>query len=137
MPVSRGKMHNSVHARLKHLIVELGLNIKEFSAKSQIPYRTIQDYLAGKIIPGGENLQQISTVFHASIDWILTGEGDMLLSVVQEESVSYRDADITISKILQMLHDMDPDARCDVLKYVEKEKLLAELKQERFKKEEG
>jgi transcriptional regulator with XRE-family HTH domain len=125
-------MRDSVHKRLKQLIERLGLNIKEFSTKSEIPYRTMQDYLAGKIIPGGENLQRMSTVFRVSIDWILTGEGDMILPVAGETPGQYGLDDVT-SKILQMLNDMDPDAKCDVLKYAEKEKLLADLKRERLK----
>jgi hypothetical protein len=55
---------------------------------------------------------------------------------IAESAAHYSAADVK-SKILQMLEGMDAEAQRDVLKYVEKEKLLAELKRERLKKEVG
>ena len=72
-------MQNSVADRLKKLIEILGINLKEFSARTGIPYRTLQAYLKGEIIPGGENLQKIAAVFCVNLNWLLTGEGEMFI----------------------------------------------------------
>jgi len=77
--MSSGKMQNSVQNRLKFLIDSLKINIKEFSIKTGIPYRTIQDYLLGKRMPGGENLQKICTHLGINLNWLLTGEGEPFL----------------------------------------------------------
>lgn len=63
--------------RLKILINILGLNLKDFSRKTGIPYPTLQDYLAGKIKPGSDNLEKISMVFHVNLNWLLTGKGEV------------------------------------------------------------
>jgi phage repressor protein C with HTH and peptisase S24 domain len=62
--------------KLKILIDLLGLSLKDFSRKTGIPYPTLQDYLAGKIKPGADNLEKISMVFHVNLNWLLTGEGE-------------------------------------------------------------
>ncbi len=78
--MSRGKMQNTIGNRLKILIKSLGLNLKEFSRKTGIPYPTLQDYLANKRVPGGENLQKISMQLNVNLNWLLTGEGEMFIS---------------------------------------------------------
>lgn len=69
-------MQNDISSRLKILIDLLGLNLKDFSRQTGVPYTTLQDYIAGKRLPGAENLQKISRQLHVSIDWLLTGEGE-------------------------------------------------------------
>jgi len=63
--------------RIKEIIKKLNISIKEFSDITGIPYPTLQDYIAGKRQPGANNLQKISMRLHISIDWLLTGEGEM------------------------------------------------------------
>jgi phage repressor protein C with HTH and peptisase S24 domain len=77
-------MQNSVKDRLKILIDLLGLSLKDFSSKTGIPYRTIQSYLSGINIPGGENLQKICAEFSVNINWLLTGEGEPFLNKHKE-----------------------------------------------------
>jgi len=118
--------------RLKILIDLLGLNLKDFSRETGIPYPTLQDYLAGKIKPGADNLEKISMVFHVNLHWLLTGEGEPFM---KKEGQAQFD-DIT-EKILILLRDMDEEKRRDVLKYIEEKKLLMELLEERKKKQAG
>ena len=87
-------MQNSIHERLKILIRSLGLNYKEFSCKTGIPYTTLQDYLAAKRIPGGENLQKIATQLHVNIHWLLTGEGEMMRQTEGAPPVNIKDIPI-------------------------------------------
>ena len=130
--MSSSKMQNSVQNRLKFLIDLLKINIKEFSIKTGIPYRTIQDYLLGKRMPGGENLQKICTHLGINLNWLLTGEGEPF---IKKEGQAQLD-EIT-EKILNLLRDMDEEKRRDVLKYIEEKKLLMELLEERKKKQAG
>ena len=49
-----------------------------FAKKADIPVTTFQSYVNGKL-PKPEYLLRISEVYNISIDWLLTGKGDMLL----------------------------------------------------------
>jgi phage repressor protein C with HTH and peptisase S24 domain len=69
-------MKNRIAERLNFLINSLKINIKEFSQRVGIPYTTMLDYCKGKSLPGAESLEKIATVFHVSLNWLLTGEGE-------------------------------------------------------------
>ena len=86
--MSIGKMQNSVQERLKFLISSLNLTIRELSKKTEIPYRTLQDYLLGKRMPGGENLQRICTHLSVNLNWLLTGEGEPFIKKQEPTLVS-------------------------------------------------
>ncbi|WP_420905039.1 helix-turn-helix domain-containing protein [Candidatus Magnetaquiglobus chichijimensis] len=70
----------SISERLQIFISHTGLNLKEFSIKSAIPYRTIQGYLADERDPGPESLTKLSAQMDMNIDWLLTSEGNMFRS---------------------------------------------------------
>jgi len=74
-----------VAERLKTIIDSLGMKHKDFAKLSGIPYPTLQDYLIGKSIPGGENLQKIIMKFHVNLNWLLTGEGEMFVDEKKAE----------------------------------------------------
>ena len=48
------------------------MSIREFSRRTEIPYRTLQDYLAGKRLPGAKRLARMSA-FGVDLNWLLTG----------------------------------------------------------------
>ncbi len=73
-------MHDSVHERLKAAIHDAGFTIKKFSELSGVPYRTLQGYLSGKREPGAINLRLMAPHLGVSLHWLLTGEGNMMLS---------------------------------------------------------
>jgi transcriptional regulator with XRE-family HTH domain len=121
-----------------------GLTQQEFAKKLDFSVRAYQYYEAGDRVPKGKDLSRIAAVCGVPEDYILTG--DSILNRIPKDPGFGADRaaevhapyglDDTTSKILQMLMDMDQEARRDVLKYAEKEKLLADLKRER-KKEAG
>lgn len=80
-------MQNDIGNRLKFLIEQLNISYKEFSKITGIPYPTLQDYIGGKRIPGGENLQKISMQLHVNLNWLLTGEGEMFQSPPIKEAL--------------------------------------------------
>jgi len=114
-------MHKEASQRLKFLIELLKVNIKEFSAKTGIPYRTVQSYLLGERQPNYENLQKIATHLSVNINWLLTGEGEVFSGKCTVTSDSIEE------KILLLLKDMDEESKRDVLKYLQEKKLLIEL----------
>ena len=125
-------MHNNVFSRLKFLIGDLGLNIKEFAIKCNVPYRTMQDYFAGKIIPGGDKLTKIAAEFRVSIDWLLSGEGEMYREpTAREDRALYNDVSDVTKLIIKLLQEMPEEDQRDILKRVEEKKLLRELMDER------
>ena len=56
--------------RLKYLMEEKNLNIKEFSQKIGIPDSTISDWLLKKRTPKIENIPKIATFFNVSTDFL-------------------------------------------------------------------
>lgn len=72
-------MQNELKDRLKILIDRLNFNYKEFCKKTEIPYPTLMDYLSGKRLPGYENLKKLAMHLNISIDWLITGEGEMFI----------------------------------------------------------
>jgi transcriptional regulator with XRE-family HTH domain len=113
-------MQNFVSNRLKLLIDVLGLNLKEFSKATGIPYRTLQEYLYGKSLPGSENLIKIYTKFSVNLNWLLTGEGEMFLK--KSEVIDIKDAPLI--NIIQFLKEFWSKAS-------EKEKIWLEIQFEK------
>lgn len=64
--------------RIKSLRVHFGLNSGEFASKAGIDPRNYSSIETGKRTIGERVLRDICNAFDVNIDWILTGEGDML-----------------------------------------------------------
>ncbi len=64
-------------ARLNQLIAQTTLSQAEFSRQISISPGFLSDVIKGRKKPGTDFLYAIRTVFGASIDWLLTGEGTM------------------------------------------------------------
>jgi len=68
------KLEDCMKERLNEVMKSNGLNIKKFSSKSEIPYRTLQNYLLGLTPISVENAIKICTKFDIDIRWLLMGE---------------------------------------------------------------
>ncbi len=119
------KMKINISDNLRLVVEKLGYTIKQFAIVCGIPYRTMQDYLVGKREPGAINLQKITTQMSVSIDWLLTGKGDMFRP--GPDSVIWR-LDETDNKILKALKsgellgkELTDDEKHAILKVVERE----------------
>jgi predicted transcriptional regulator len=122
-------MQHSVIDRLKSAIEKItDGNLKEFAKRAGIPYRTFQSYISGERVPGADKLSKIATQMCISIDWLLTGEGEMIR---REGGDIYNNESEVMKLIIQALRDMPEDQQRDVLKYCEEKKLLRELMEER------
>ncbi|HIE02638.1 MAG TPA: XRE family transcriptional regulator [Thiotrichaceae bacterium] len=67
----------NINERLKKVILLKNKSLKDFSEYSKIPYITLQQYLSGKRKPPIDFLIKIKTHSNISIDWLLTGQGEM------------------------------------------------------------
>ena len=65
--------------RLQLIKEKLGLSIKELAQITQMPYRTLYNYLSGEREPTPENLQKLVAHLGININWLLTGEGKMFI----------------------------------------------------------
>lgn len=76
-----------VGQRLKKARLSLGLTQKALAELSSIPLPSYKDYEAGNRIPGGD---AIGSLIESGINanWLLTGEGEPLLSPKQQSSLT-------------------------------------------------
>lgn len=61
---------DSVSYRLRLFIAFTGQSIRQFSVETGIPYRTLQDYLAGKRLPGAEHLARMNES-GVDLNWLI------------------------------------------------------------------
>lgn len=75
-----------ISARLKIARTALALNQREFASKSGVGFSTYQKYELGMSVPGGDAIEGFVRLgFNAN--WLLTGEGPMLLSELLYEAM--------------------------------------------------
>jgi len=67
----------SIGKRLRKAIKDANMKMTDFSKYSGIPYTTIQEYIYDKRAPGGESLLKICAKLNISMDWLMTGQGEM------------------------------------------------------------
>lgn len=72
--------------RLRHLRETLHLNQKEFCKQIDLSQGRLSDIEAGKTKPSYTTLQAISEKFSISLDWLVTGKGQMFYN--EEGSIS-------------------------------------------------
>lgn len=94
---------SEIPARLKIARASFNLNQKEFASQSGVGFSTYQKYEMGMSVPGGEAIEGFMRL-GISANWLLTGEGEMLIS-------EGRDA-------AETLLDPNPDDRLRMLQMV-------------------
>ncbi len=63
--------------RLKMVLDDSGMNLKDFSIKVGLPYRTVQNYLHRENSISAAALEALYTNLGININWLLMGEGEM------------------------------------------------------------
>jgi transcriptional regulator with XRE-family HTH domain len=69
-----------IGSRLKKAILLNYKTLKEFSKKTGIPYITLHRYFSGKRKLNVDVLNDMNRYLNISIDWLLTGKGQMYLN---------------------------------------------------------
>lgn len=70
---------SEISARLRVARTSFNLNQKDFASKSGVGFSTYQKYEMGMSVPGGEAIEGFVRL-GINANWILTGEGEMLLA---------------------------------------------------------
>lgn len=68
---------NGIGQRLNEILEVKDLKIRGFSEATGIPYRSAQNYLSGKQVPGAEALAKIHTRLGIDLNWLVCGTGNM------------------------------------------------------------
>lgn len=69
----------NLHERVNEVAKDNSLNITALAARIELPYRTVQNYLAERTQPSAEFLINMKDEFGVSATWLLTGDGPKLV----------------------------------------------------------
>ncbi|MDO5055650.1 MAG: helix-turn-helix transcriptional regulator [Pasteurella oralis] len=87
----------SIKDRLKTVIEHKGLSLKAFSDLTEIPYRSIQNYLRDERDPNLDALVKIGTKTDINLHWLITGIGAMLRVGVDETTLSEKEVELLLA----------------------------------------
>lgn len=74
----------NISKRLNQLVELNQLTIKDFAERCGIPYRSMYNYVRGEREPNLEALSRISQTFNVDLNWLISGEGEILKGVSKE-----------------------------------------------------
>jgi len=116
----------SIKNRLKLIMDDKRMNLKEFSEACDLPYKTLQNYILGTRKIGVEALTNIGLQMKVDINWLLTGEGSMY----REKSVSPLP---NLKSTAELMEGLDEEQQREVYAVVEEKKrfnrVLADLEE--------
>ncbi|HCR1008181.1 TPA: helix-turn-helix domain-containing protein [Citrobacter koseri] len=117
----------SIKERLREAMDAKGLTIKALSDLSKIPYRSLQNYLRGEREPNAEALVALGTHLGISIDWLLTGKGEVVGAekippANQEQHFNQSDL-----KLLELLNQLEPEVRKELLRGAEEKQRMIDM----------
>lgn len=118
-----------IKERLRQVMDLKRLTIKELAECSGMPYRSLQNYLRGEREPNNDALLVLRTHLGISLDWLLTGEGDMYLNEAEKTLSSpvetpFSNSDLTM---LELINQLDPEVRKDLMRNAEEKQRMIEL----------
>lgn len=87
-----------VSDRLREIVRARGESLKGFSERLEIPYRSFQDYVAGKSKPGFEQLQKMA-LSGVDVGYVLTGRPTI-------NQIYNLNSHLNVSKFLSADHDL-------------------------------
>lgn len=117
----------SIKERLREAMDAKGLTIKALSDLSKIPYRSLQNYLRGEREPNAEALVALGAHLGISIDWLLTGKGEVVGAekippANQEQHFNQSDL-----KLLELLNQLEPEVRKELLRGAEEKQRMIDM----------
>lgn len=105
--------------RLVYALKTLEIGPTEAAEKTGIPYRTLYNYMKGLRKPDSDSLSRIGEHLCISINWLLTGIGDMMI----DSSSLPKRSDVYISpmarKTAEMMSGWSEEDQRDFFKRVE------------------
>lgn len=82
----------SIGDRIGKLVILSGLSKKEFAEKIDITEQAMGNYINNRRTPKAEILLKMKQVFGVSIDWMLTGKGDVFKNKLNNKVDSVRES---------------------------------------------
>lgn len=79
----RGTQMNTSE-RLKQVMEVKGFNLKTFSEQTDIPYRTLQNYILTNREPSAESLAKLHSQLGINLNWLMSGKGEMFGEIKSE-----------------------------------------------------
>ena len=107
--------------RIKEILDSEGITKKDFAEKIGMTSQSFNDYATGKRLIPTKNLINIQKNFNISIDWLLTGIGEMYLNKKQKNEVR-GDAKL-LDLIFDSLEDMTDESKEKIYHYCKIEEL--------------
>lgn len=119
---------NIISSNFKNLRKEINISQKEFSQKIEVPVTTISKYERGETRPSVEILTRLGDIFGVNINWLLTGQGEMFLTKTEKEEEKEEEKPALKEKMIEMFDTLTEDQQRQILKNIEDQKLLNQLK---------
>lgn len=120
----------SIRERLREAMDAKGLTIKALSDLSKIPYRSLQNYLRGEREPNAEALVALSTHLNISIDWLLTGKGEVVGVEKAQPATQEQHFNQSDLKLLELLNQLEPEVRKELLRGAEEKQRMIDMEKQ-------
>ena len=89
----RGTQMNTSE-RLKQVMEVKGFNLKTFSEQTDIPYRTLQNYILTNREPSAESLIKLHSQLGINLNWLMSGKGEMFGNEIGPFNLSQKEQDL-------------------------------------------
>lgn len=80
--------------RLKQVMEVKGFNLKTFSEQTDIPYRTLQNYILTNREPSAESLNKLHSQLGINLNWLMSGKGEMFGNEIGPFNLSQKEQDL-------------------------------------------
>ncbi len=80
--------------RLKQVMEVKGFNLKTFSEQTDIPYRTLQNYILTNREPSAESLTKLHSQLGINLNWLMSGKGEMFGNEIGPFNLSQKEQDL-------------------------------------------
>lgn len=117
----------SLGQRLRTFIDGTGEGIAEFCRRTDIPYRSMQQYLNDERQPSAEALTKLAAQVSIDINWLLTGQGAASRLGVADGSARYGPEEAGERAWLGLYRALGEQDRMHVMGVAESRRRLAEL----------
>ena len=84
----------STSERLKQVMEVKGFNLKTFSEQTDIPYRTLQNYILTNREPSAESLTKLHSQLGINLNWLMSGKGEMFGNEIGPFNLSQKEQDL-------------------------------------------
>lgn len=103
-----------MHERIKKVRTDNKLSMKDFADRLGSTVASISRYESGDRTPSNAVLTAISREFNVRLEWLQTGEGDMIDPMLNDPTPAnlirtYRNLPERLRELVQVLASMDPE----------------------------